>query len=109
LVAPVALYPDVVLASLLPATTYPEQLRDAASWVGEREAPIDAVPEDRNWDGSVSGLLQFPDVLRWADENDAWTDEAYPPAPRSVGCRRERACQRKVETSASLPSRNVRF
>jgi hypothetical protein len=74
-VAPVALYPDVVLASLLPATTYPEQLHDAASWVGEREAPIDAVPEDRNWDGSVAGLLQFPDVLRWADENDAWTDE----------------------------------
>ena len=75
LVAPVALYPDVVLASLLPATTYPEQLHDAALWVDERDDSIDAVPEDRNWDGSVAGLLQFPDVLRWADQNEPWTEE----------------------------------
>src|SRR5262245_31740472 len=32
LVAPVALYPDVVLASLLPATTFPDQVADAAAW-----------------------------------------------------------------------------
>jgi len=74
LVAPVALYPDVVLASLLPATTNPDQVHDAALYVGQAER-VDEIPDDRGWDGSVLGLLQFPDVLRWLDENPAWTDE----------------------------------
>ena len=75
LVAPVALYPDVVLASLLPATTFPEQVQDAAGWVAQNNGQVAAVPEDRNWDGSVAGLLQFPDVLTWLDQNDPWTEQ----------------------------------
>ena len=74
LVAPVALYPDVVLASLLPASTNPDQIHDAAQYVGQA-AHVDQIPEDRGWDGSVVGLLQFPDVLRWLDNNPAWTDQ----------------------------------
>jgi hypothetical protein len=74
LVAPVALYPDVVLASLLPATTNPEQIHDAATYAGQA-ARVETVPEDRGWDGSIVALLQFPDVLRWLDQNPAWTDE----------------------------------
>jgi hypothetical protein len=74
LVAPIALYPDVVLASLLPATTNPDQLHDAAQFVGTA-ARVETIPEDRGWDGSIIGLLQFPDVLRWLDENPAWTDQ----------------------------------
>jgi Protein of unknown function (DUF3300) len=72
LVAPVALYPDVVLSSLLPATTFPDQLHDAAEFVGQAEQ-VDNVPTDRGWDGGVVGLLQFPDVVRWLDSNPAWT------------------------------------
>lgn len=74
LVAPIALYPDVVLSSLLPATTYPEQVHDAAVYVGDAEQ-VDRIPDDRGWDGSIVGLLQFPDVIRWLDENPAWTDQ----------------------------------
>jgi hypothetical protein len=74
LVAPVALYPDVVLASLLPATTHGDQIHHAALYVGDA-ARVERVPDDRDWDGSVLGLLQFPDVLRWLDDNPAWTDE----------------------------------
>ena len=74
LVAPIALYPDVVLGSLLPATTFPEQVHDAALYAGDA-VQVEKIPEDRGWDGSVLGLLQFPDVLRWLDENPAWTDE----------------------------------
>lgn len=74
LVAPVALYPDVVLASLLPASTNADQIHDAAQYVGNAQH-VDQVPQDRGWDGSVVGLLQFPDVLRWLDQNPAWTDQ----------------------------------
>lgn len=74
LVAPVALYPDVVLASLLPATTFPEQLHEAAVLVGD-SGHVATVPDDRGWDGSVVALLQFPDVVRWLDRNPAWTDQ----------------------------------
>ena len=74
LVAPVALYPDVVLASLLPATTYPEQVREAARLVGPG-GTVERIPNDRDWDGSVLGLLQFPDVLRWLDAHPDWMDE----------------------------------
>ena len=74
LVAPVALYPDVVLASLLPATTNADQVHEAAQWVGSAQH-VDDVPKDRAWDGSVVGLLQFPDVVRWLDANPAWTDQ----------------------------------
>jgi hypothetical protein len=72
LVAPVGLYPDVVLSSLLPATTFPDQLHQAAEFVGQAEQ-VDTVPTDRGWDGGVVGLLQFPDVVRWLDSNPAWT------------------------------------
>jgi hypothetical protein len=75
LVAPVALYPDVVLASLLPATTYPDQVADAASWLKQQPQPIQSIPDDRDWDGSVAGLLQFPDVLNWLDQNDPWEEQ----------------------------------
>ena len=49
-------------------------MHDAAQYVGSA-AHVDRVPDDRGWDGSVIGLLQFPDVLRWLDANAAWTDE----------------------------------
>ncbi|HWP67158.1 MAG TPA: DUF3300 domain-containing protein, partial [Candidatus Limnocylindria bacterium] len=75
LVAPVALYPDVVLASLLPATTFPDQVADAAAFVAQQGGAVQEVPDDRNWDGSVAGLLQFPDVLAWLDQNDAWQEQ----------------------------------
>jgi hypothetical protein len=75
LVAPVALYPDVVLASLLPATTYPDQVTDAAGWLRQQQGHVQAIPEDRNWDGSVAGLLQFPDVLNWLDQNHPWEQQ----------------------------------
>ncbi len=74
LVAPVALYPDVVLASLLPASTFPDQVHDAAEYVGNSQQ-VEQIPQDRGWDGSVVALLQFPDVLRWLDQNPAWTDQ----------------------------------
>ncbi len=76
LVGPIALYPDVVLASLLPATNFPLDVVAAARWLAAQGGTKPtAVPEDQPWDASVKALLQFPDVLRWMDANLAWLEQ----------------------------------
>src|SRR5262245_57086081 len=65
LVAPVALYPDPLLNSLLPATTAPEDIKVAAQFVAARGGAVAEAPDDVNWEPSVVALLQFPDVLKW--------------------------------------------
>src|SRR5262245_23901533 len=72
LVGPVALYPDVVLANLLPATTVPTDVLAAARYVEQQGGKTAAVPPGTTWDQSVQALLQFPDVLRWMSENLDW-------------------------------------
>ena len=67
LVAPIALYPDALVAQILPAASYPEQIVEAAQWMdthkgvqGDQPAKeVDAQP----WDESVKALTQFPAVL----------------------------------------------
>lgn len=74
LVGPVALYPDVVLSSLLPATAFPLDLVAAARWVRSQGGKATAAPADATWDDSVKALLQFPDVLMWLDDNLGWLE-----------------------------------
>jgi hypothetical protein len=74
LVAPVALYPDVLLDSLLPATTFPADLTSAAAFVSARGGTVEAAPADVTWDANVVALLQFPDVLLWMAENPTWVE-----------------------------------
>src|SRR5262245_36016925 len=76
LVGPVALYPDPVLASLLPATTFPMEVVAAARWVRENGPEAKPSPETlQAWDMSVQGLVQFPDVLLWLDQNLPWLEQ----------------------------------
>lgn len=75
LVGPVALYPDAVLSSLLPATTFPLDVVGAARWLDAQGGTTEAVPEDRGWDGSVQALVQYPDVLKWLNENLDWMEQ----------------------------------
>lgn len=75
LVGPIALYPDVVLASLLPATAYPLELVSAARYAEEKGGKVDAAPEGVTWDASVLAMLQFPDVLKWLNENLEWVGQ----------------------------------
>jgi hypothetical protein len=60
LVAPVALYPDVVLAALLPATTAPLDVVAAARHVAGAGGAVDAPPEGTRWEPGVVTLLQYP-------------------------------------------------
>ncbi len=79
LVAPIALYPDTLVALVLTASTYPTQLQDADQW---RQAQGDASAEQiaaganvHNWDPSVKALTAFPQVLAQMDQNLPWATD----------------------------------
>jgi uncharacterized membrane protein YgcG len=77
LVAPIALYPDSLVAQILAASTFPEQVVEAERWVQEHpdlkgEALGQAV-DPQPWDPSVKALTAFPAVLGNMDKNLAWT------------------------------------
>jgi hypothetical protein len=77
LVAPIALYPDELVAQILAAATYPEQVVEADRWMdAHRGLQGSALAErvDREaWDPSVKALTAFPSVLGNMDRNLSWT------------------------------------
>jgi hypothetical protein len=72
LVGPVALYPDDLLAIVLPASTYPLEIVQAARFL-EKFAIDSTLEPDASWDESVIALLNYPDVVRMLDEDIDWT------------------------------------
>jgi hypothetical protein len=77
LVAPIALYPDSLVAQILAASTFPEQVVEADRWV-EAHADLkgDALGhsvDQQAWDPSVKALTAFPSVLGNMDKNLSWT------------------------------------
>jgi uncharacterized membrane protein YgcG len=84
LVAPIALYPDALVAQILTASTFPDQVAIAAYWLGQNtsitgSALMTAV-DQQSWDPSVKALTQFPSVLDNLSKNLSWTSslgEAY--------------------------------
>ena len=73
LLGPVALYPDPLIAEILPASTLPTQIVLADRYVSGGGDPnqIDQQP----WDASIQALARYPDVLKWMDDNLNWTTE----------------------------------
>ena len=63
LVGPIALYPDDLLAVILPASTYPLEIVQAARFLDALEDDESLEP-DENWDDSVVALLNYPEVVR---------------------------------------------
>ena len=104
LVAPIALYPDSLVAQILAASTFPEQVVEADRWV---QAHPDAKGDDlghavdqQPWDPSVKALTAFPSVLGNMDKNLSWTSslgDAYynqqPEVMDAVQAMRHRAQQ----------------
>src|SRR5579862_225270 len=77
LVAPIALYPDSLVAQILAATTFPAEVVEADRWV---QAHPDLKGDDlakavdqQSWDPSVKALTGFPSVLGNMDKNISWT------------------------------------
>jgi len=72
LVGPIALYPDDLLAIVLPASAYPLEIVQAARFLEALENDPSLEP-DEDWDDSVVALLNYPDVVRMMDDDIDWT------------------------------------
>ncbi len=72
LVGPVALYPDDLLGIILPASTYPLQIVQAARYLAEHEKNPELQP-DEDWDDSVVALLNYPEVIELMNDDLDWT------------------------------------
>jgi hypothetical protein len=81
LVSRIALYPDPLLAQVLTASTFPDQIPEAAEWADEHHyltGPelAEAIEADHlSWDPSVLALLPFPSVLDMMASDMAWTTD----------------------------------
>lgn len=71
LVGPVALYPDNLLAIVLPASTYPLEIVQAARFL-ERFAVDSSLTPDENWDDSIVALLNYPEVVEMMNDDIDW-------------------------------------
>lgn len=79
LVAPIALYPDPLLAQVLAASTYPLEIIQLQQWLAQHKdlkdkALADAVGK-QSWDPSVQGLAGLPDVVKLLTEDIKWTTD----------------------------------
>ena len=76
LVAPIALYPDSLVAQVLAASTFPEQVVEAERWVQAHPdlqgAALSQAVDQQPWDPSVKALTAFPSVLGNMDKNLSW-------------------------------------
>ena len=79
LVAPIALYPEALVAQILAAPTYPTQIVEAERFLQQNPnltgAALGVEVDKQDWDPSVKGLTQFTSVLANMDKNLSWTSE----------------------------------
>jgi hypothetical protein len=71
LLAPIALYPDPLIAQILPAATFIDQVDEAARYI--RQYGKSAHIDDQTWDVSVKAVSHYPDVLFMMDQKYDWT------------------------------------
>ena len=73
LVAPIALYPDPLVAQILPASTNPMEVVAAADALAQGGRPSEATASQ--WDASIQALLSFPTVLKMMSDRIQWTTQ----------------------------------
>jgi hypothetical protein len=110
LLAPIALYPDPLVAVILPASTAPADIALAAQYLTSGGAPagIDA----QGWDPSVKSLAHYPSVLEWMGSNPDWTAAlgaafAMQPADVLKSVQQLRAKARAAGTLVDTPQQTV--
>jgi len=79
LLAPIALYPDSLVAQILMASTYPLEVVQAERWAKQNESltgdALTSALEQQKWDPSVKSLVNFPQVLQMMNEKVDWTQK----------------------------------
>jgi hypothetical protein len=79
MVAPIALYPDALLAQVFVASTYPLEIVQAGRFVQQNKdlkgEKLMAAAKDKDWDPSVKAMLSFPDVLLMMNDKLEWTEK----------------------------------
>ena len=79
LVAPIALYPDPLLAQVLAASTYPLEIVQLQQWMAKnaelKGEALAAAVEKQDWDPSVQGLAGVPDVVKRLGDDIQWTND----------------------------------
>ena len=79
LVAPIAIYPDSLVAQVLAASTYPVEIAEAQQWVKDHPKwkPAKLVDEAKKekWDPSIKAMVAFPQVLAMMTESLTWTTQ----------------------------------
>ena len=79
LLAPIALYPDALLAQVLMAATYPMEVVEAARWQKAnpdlKEKALEDALEKQSWDPAVKSITAVPQVLTMMDEKLDWTQK----------------------------------
>ncbi|MGZ3648296.1 MAG: DUF3300 domain-containing protein [Syntrophales bacterium] len=71
LLAPIALYPDPLLAVMLPASTYPAEIADADAWF-KRGGTVSGI-DGQSWAESVKAVAYYPNILKMVAGNLGWT------------------------------------
>src|SRR5688572_12222723 len=111
LLAPIALYPDALIALILPASTVPTDVVLAARHLRENPGDRSQI-EHRAWDESVKSLTHYPEVVQWMDENLHWTQqvgEAFTSQSADVmqAIQRLRAKARAAGTLVDTPQQQI--
>ena len=73
ILGPIALYPDPLIAEILPASTFPTQIVLADRYIVGGGDPNQLGQQP--WDSSVQAVARYPDVLKWMDTNLGQTTE----------------------------------
>src|ERR1035437_9232635 len=110
LVAPIALYPDSLIALILPSSPTAADVVIAARYfaAGGEQDDIDNQP----WADSVKSLAHYPDVVKWMDQNLAWTrqmGEVFAAQPTDVmnAIQRMRAQARAAGLLTDTPQQKI--
>ena len=79
LVAPIALYPDPLLAQTLASSTYPLEIIQLQQWMDQnknlKDKALASAVQKQNWDPSVQAMAGYPEVVQRMAGNIQWTDD----------------------------------
>jgi uncharacterized membrane protein YgcG len=110
LVAPIALYPDALVAQILAAASYPGEIDDADQWIQQHSdlkgEELAKAADSQSWDPSVKALTQFPSVLAMMNKNLSWTSalgDAYVSQSQNV-LDAVQAMRQRAQQSGNLTS-----